>query len=404
MKIAYITNFFPNLSQTFILDQITGMIDLGHDIQIYSNYSYSKYANVLHEEIHKYDLLSRVHYFNIPDNPFARMMSFIKVFVKYFYKKPALFLKTLNILDYGKFAYSLKLPHVIVHFWEEQFDIIHCHFGPPGNLGACLKQLGIKGKLITTFRGYDVDEGIEKGGHQYQKLFRQADLIIAISRYNRENVITFGALPEKVLYHPTGINLDKFKYIDRNFSNKPEKFIILTVARFVEKKALHVAIDAIQKFSHKYPDQNFEYRIIGYGPLEQSLKRQVQSANLEKIVRFLGALKENEVIQQMRESHVFMLSSIREGLGKSILEAQAIGLPVLGTDAGGIPEALQPKISGYIVPRNNSSALAQKLEDIYCNYPKWSDRGRARRKFIEDNYDLKQLNQKLETIYFDLFK
>lgn len=404
MRIAYIVNYFPAISQTFVINQITGMLDKGHDVQIYANDRHPSCDRKKHEDIVKYDLMSRVHYFKIPNNPLKRVLPFMRLATKHLAQDSHSFCGSLNVLKYGKIALGLKLPHVIVHFMNEKFDIIHCHFGPPGILGACLKQLGVSGKLVVTFRGYDVDEGVEKGGQIYKRLFNHADLILAISDYNKKNVINFGANPKKVIYHTTGIELDKFSYNEQKSTGRPDKFIILTTARLVEKKALHVAIDAIRELHRKNPGLLLEYRIIGYGHLEKSLRKRVQNYNMEHIVQFLGPLREDEVIQQMRESHVFMLSSIKEGLGKSMLEAQAMGMPVIGTNAGGMPEAVKQNETGFIVPLGNSSAIAEKLDYLHRNYAKWHDIGKAGRKFIEKNYDVKRLNEKLEQHYLRLHK
>jgi len=107
MKIAFIVSGFPTLSETFILNQITGLLDMGFDVEIFAQFNPKQ--EKIHFDIEKYQLMKRVHYFNIPHNKNKRILKAIVLIIKNFHKAPLKILKSLNVFKYGKMAFSLKL-------------------------------------------------------------------------------------------------------------------------------------------------------------------------------------------------------------------------------------------------------------------------------------------------------
>ena len=154
MKIAFIVDGFPKLSETFILNQITGLLDLGHEVEIFARYHSNE--EKVHSDVKKYRLMERVHYFDMPHNKIKRVLKAIFLIITNFHKNPLKISKSLNVFKYGKEALSLWLFYLIIPFLDKDFDIIQCHFGPNGNMGAYLKQMGFKGKILqTTLWGSD---------------------------------------------------------------------------------------------------------------------------------------------------------------------------------------------------------------------------------------------------------
>ena len=154
MKIAFIIGGFPTLSETFILNQITGLLYMGHDVEIFA-YNNPKERKV-HPDVKKYCLMERVHYSDIPQNKIIRILKAVYLIIINFHKSPIKILKSLNVFKYGKTALSLELLYALIPFLDKKFDIIHCHYGPNGILGVYLKEIGAEGKVITTFHGYDM--------------------------------------------------------------------------------------------------------------------------------------------------------------------------------------------------------------------------------------------------------
>lgn len=397
MKIAFIVGGFPTLSETFILNQITGLLDLGHDVQVIAEFNPNE--KKVHRDVEKYRLMERTHY-SISLNKIIRILKAIYLVNFNFHKSPIRILKSLNILKYGKEALSLRLLHILIPFLDKKFDIIHCHFGSNGNIGACLKQIGVKGKLVTMFHGYDIRLGIKKGGSIYSQLFKFGDCVMANSDYTYKNLIGLGVNPQKLISHPVGIDMHKFPYRwQSTIVERPDPIIILTVARLVEEKGLQYGIQAISKLLKKNPELHMEYRIIGGGPLEEQLRKLVKELNLDDVVLFLGPMEQEVVIRNMQQAHIFLLSSIAETLGVVLMEAQAVGLPIVATSVGSISQVVVDGKSGFLVPEKDVNALAEKLEYLIEHPEIWSEMGTYGRKFVEERYNIKKLNQRLVKIY-----
>jgi colanic acid/amylovoran biosynthesis glycosyltransferase len=400
MKIAFMIGEFPKLSETFILNQITGLLDLGCDIEIFAGSNHNE--KKVHPDIEKYKLMERVHYFDIPHNKIKRLLKAIYLITTNFYKSPSRILSALNIFRYGRTALSLRLLYGLILFFNKKFDIIQCHFGSIGNVGVLLKQLGVEGKLVTMFHGRDIRQGMEKGGKIYRQLFDYGDCFLAISDYNYKKLIQFGANPDKIIFHPVGIEIDKFplKRQERNKISSP--VIILTVARLVEEKGLKYSIMAINVILKKNPDVALKYYIVGEGPLEEGLKELIKELKLKDIVKCLGSMDQSQVAKEMLKAHIFLLPSIAEALPVVLMEAQAVGLPVIATNVGSVTDVIVDGKSGFLVPERDVNALTEKLEYLIEHPELWPEMGAYGRQFIEENYNIEKLNNRLFKIYQNL--
>lgn len=400
MKIAFIVAEFPTLSETFILNQITGLIDLGHDVEIFAQKG--NFNGKIHPDVLNYNLRNRVHYFNVPPHRIKRMIKAIFLIIANFYRSPIKILKSLNIFRYGKQALSLNLLYATISFLNKDFDIIYCHFGSIGNMGTCLKQMGFGDRLVTMFYGADIRFGIIKGGSYYRKLFEVGDCFLAISEYNYKNLVRFGADPKKIILHPVGIDIEKFDNRSYNVARKQKKVIILTVARIVVEKGLSYGIEAIKLLLEKKPRLDIEYRIIGDGPLKKKLEKMVKDFKLNDVVIFLGSAEQKDIIKEMKKSKIFLLPSIAEALPVVLMEAQAMKLPVIATKVGGIPEVVVDGKSGFLVPERDIKAMAEKIEYLVKNKKIWRKMGKYGRRFVKKHYNIDKLNKNLINIFKNL--
>ena len=404
MKIAFIVGGFPTLSETFILNQITELLDLGHDVEIFAQ-SNPKDKKV-HPDVEKYRLMDRVHYFAMPQNKIKRILKAMFLIIKNFHKAPLKILKSLNVFKYGKTALSLKLLYLLIPFLDKKFDILYCHFGTNGILGTYLKEIGINGKLVTTFHGYDMSSFIiSNGNNVYKKLFLNGDLFLPISDYWKKKLIRLGCNEKKIIVHRMGINLEKFKFSERR-KQFGESIKILAMGRLVEKKGHEYTIQAIAKIIKKY--KNLEYIIAGGGPFRSKLENLISELGIKSYIKFLGAVEQNEVLKLYQQAHIFILPSItasngdQEGIPVVLMEAQATGLSIISTYHTGIPEVIVDGKSGFLVPEGDADALADRLEYLIEHPEIWPDMGRYGRKYVEEKYDIKKLNQQLVKIYQNL--
>ena len=401
MKIAFIVDAFPVISETFILNQVTGLTGLGHDVSIFAGARQS--PDQVSGVPGTLDAAGRIYYHNeMPRNILLRSCKAFPLFLRYFRKAPLVVLRSLDPFRYGMEALSLNLFYKTALFLEKgRFDIIHCQFGTNGNLGALLKEVGIEGKLVTTFHGYDIRLGIKEGGDIYKRLFRVGDLFLSISDYNYRHLVDLGLDPRKIKYHPVGIDTSRFRFVRRSPSDTVN---ILTVARLVGEKGLAYAIKAVDMLIRDHGIRNLRYRIVGDGPEADSLKALVRGLGLEDKVIFEGALGNEEVVERYKEADLYLLSSVAEALPVTLMEAQASGLPVVSTDVGSVREIVEEGKSGLLAPPRDEKALAAGLKHLIDAPELWQRMGEAGRKAVEEKYDIAKLNVALVGIYKDLLE
>jgi len=269
MRIAFIMEAFPSLSQTFILNQITGILDLGHEVEIFAK-MHSQQKKV-HLDVEKYDLKRKTHYMpTIPQNKIIRVLNALLLISKNFYKNPLTIVKALNLFKYGKDAISLRNLYYVIPFLKKNYDIIHCHFGPIGVVGVYLKEIGIQGKYITSFHGYDVNSYPQIMGEDvYNDLFAKGDLFTVNTNFTKQQVLKLGCNKGEIAVLPVGLDIEKFEFSPREVkSGEPVK--ILTIGRLVEKKGHEYALKALAKLVAG--QKNIIYFIAGDGPLKIKLE------------------------------------------------------------------------------------------------------------------------------------
>lgn len=407
MKIAFILYHFPALSQTFVLNQITGLLDYGYEVDIYAK-SPGKQL-MIHVDIERYNLLERTFYYGsaserLPENKFVRLTKAMGLIIKHIRKKPAPLLNALNIFKFGRTASSLGIFYTVIPFLEaDKYEIVHCHFGPNGNLAVLLKDVGaIKGKILTTFHGeagYTNEKRHEKG---FKPLFEKGDLILPVSEREKQCLIELGCSPQKIVVHRMGVDLKKFIFIPRRLRDDG-KVHLLTVARLAEKKGVKYGIQAVTNALKKYP--NIEYRIAGDGPLKSDLQNLIDALNVSDKVKILGWKRQEEIVGLMKGADILLAPSVtsedgdQEGIPVVLMEALAQGLPVISTQHAGIPELVQDGEFGFLVPERDVDALTEKLEYLVEHPETWPEMGRAGRDYVERYYDINKLNDQLIQLY-----
>jgi colanic acid/amylovoran biosynthesis glycosyltransferase len=424
LKVAIFVGSFPVVSETFILRQITGLLDLGHDVRIFADTR----VDPVQPEVSKYRLLERTTYMDLPpemvpwelplrpvfgctwvpgaEKPISnvrRIATALPCFVRNFVTHPALTWHALNPSEYGCQAASLSALHRLDKLRaQSRFDVLHAHFGPVGNSFRFAKEL-FQAPFIVSFHGYDFSAvPKQQGPRVYEKLFAAADAITANSNYTRKQLENLGCPSSKIQILPEALDPGCFAYRQRQWRSGTQ-LRVATVGRLVEKKGHEYAIRALAKLRTKHPTATLD--IVGDGPLRRDLDQLVYTLGLQSAVRFHGALSQPEVKGVLDAAHLFVLPSVttdgdQEGQGLALQEAQACGLPVVATDHGPLPEGLLDGKSGFIVPERNADALAERLAYLADHPESWPAMGATGREFVERNYDSQKLNLKLVELYY----
>lgn len=409
MRILFIVGSFPALSETFILNQITGLIDRGHEVDIYALKGRPKQICKIHQDVENYCLLERTYY--APEhaqNLIIKVLQACNLFLANGSKKPLSLVRSLSLFKHKQQLKPLEWFRLMMPFLgKHSYDIIHCQFGVYALKGLVLRDIGaIEGKLVTTFRGFDISWYVQEYGEQvYNKLFKEGDFFLSNCEYFRQRVINLGCDENKIFVLGSGIDCDRFFFKPR-FPASDGKTRIATTGRLVEKKGIEYSIRAVAKLAQTHP--HIEYNIIGDGPLKTDLQNLIEQLNVSRQIKLVGWKNQQELIEILDKSHIFIATSITAQDGNqdapvnTLKEAMAMGLPVIGTKHGGIPELIEDGISGFLVAERDVETLAEKIAYL-CEHPQvWQPMGQAGRAYVERHYDTNKLNDQLVQFYQQL--
>jgi colanic acid/amylovoran biosynthesis glycosyltransferase len=390
LRLAFYVSRFPVLSETFVLGQITGMIDRGHEVTIFARRPESE--GKVHPDVERYGLIERTRYWPEPGDERAVALRAAR-------RHPV---RALEVAWRCRDEPSPTAARrrALMPLAEGEFDAILCHFGNNAVDAQHLRDLGgLRGKLVAIFHAWELTLLLrERGERYYDDLFDKADLLLPISEHWRRRLLQLGCPPRKLDVHHMGVDTTKLSFRERH-KEDGAPVELLSVARLVEKKGLGDAIAAVAALREAGVD--FRYRIVGDGPLKEELEREVAEHGLDDHVQLLGAKTQDVVHRMIDEAHLLLAPSVtasngdQEGIPVSIMEAMARGLVVVSTHHTGIPELVEDGESGVLVDEHDVEALGTALVALATEPERWASLGRAARQRVEDAFDQDKLNDAL---------
>jgi colanic acid/amylovoran biosynthesis glycosyltransferase len=210
-------------------------------------------------------------------------------------------------------------------------------------------------------------------------------------------LVNKGAALDKIRIHHYGVDLDAFQP-GKSKGNEAKPVVFLSVARFVPKKGLEYALRA---FAAVTQDHNVVYKIIGEGPLYQSLVNLAKELHIEDKVRFEGFKTKPDIVKEMAEADIFVLTSAtapdgdQEGLPVSLIEAQAMSLPVVATSHSGIPELVINHETGLLAPEKAVDQISAHMRALVSDVKLRITLGEKGRRRVQDEFNISQLNDRL---------
>jgi len=398
MRVAMIVNGFPERSEKFLLNQVTGLMDSGVDLDLFA--ALSPPPGRIHELADRYRLVERTKYLCIARSLRERAAGLPGLVARNALKYPA---KTARALfpRYATVSRNFKTLYFLDAFAARRYDVLHCHFGPNGLIGAFLKDCGFADRLVVTFHGSDINSYPRRHGEGvYETLYDRADAVTAGTAFTKGKLVANGCPAGKIRVLPMGVRMEEYPEA-KNSERSPRT--ILAVGRLVDHKGFRYLIEAMAIVRQSYPDAAL--RIVGEGGERSALERRAAELGLGETVSFLGAKSGEEMAALYRGASVFALPSIKapdgaeEGQGLVLQEAQASGLPVIGSRIGGIPEGIVEGKTGFLVPEKDPAALAERIGALLGDAGLRERMGRAGRAFVEANYAIPVLTEKLVSIY-----
>lgn len=283
-----------------------------------------------------------------------------------------------------------------------KMDIIHVQWPIPNGLGAIFlrKVYGIP--YINTIHGEEVY--LSK---RYHTLFALKWLVnnsiktITNSTITKESCIEAGLDKVKLDVIPFGVDTEFFKPIK---IPKDEKlFQILSVGYLIERKGFEYLIKAIKEVIKKH--DNVRLLIVGSGPLENKLKNLIKELALEGTVSILKNVSDNELLKLYNSSDLFILPSVvdsqgnTEGLGVVLLEAMACGLPVIGSNVGGITDIIKDGLTGLLVEEKDFIGISGSIITLIENENLREELSNKGHKLVSTKFSWDKVARRYNEIY-----
>ncbi len=309
LGVAFVVGSFPEISETFIINQVADLLRRGTDVNVFS----LKYGNTenISERYYEHSMKDRCLYLSMPENLLRRFFVALPKAISILVRRPRVFFRIFNIKKYGKNSLSLKILFWVYPFVgrENDFDLIHCHFGTVANKFLVINEiLGWDKKIIVTFYGYDVSHIFkDKPSDYYDNLKKIGSLFFVMSQNMKERVVSYGFPEEKVEVLPVSIDVPAYDFKERTKKETGELKII-SVGRFVEKKGFDDLLKAIAIVKEKI-NKKITCDIVGGGEMENELRNLTLQLGLEENVNFKGYMKIEDIIKLFEEKDVFIQPS-----------------------------------------------------------------------------------------------
>jgi len=363
--IAYLSQEIPSLSATFVYGEILEL--KAHNINIIP--ISIKYPNLSESELEPVvkNLLT--------ETSFIYQRTWIKLIQDnfiLFFKNPSRYLTTLgmmlkDVINLGVFnAIALKLIYQFLHsspvakiLLDQGCEHLHIHLAhvptQVGMYAAAIAQIpfSFTAHANDLFeRCYLIDQKTER-----------AKFVVTISDYNYNFLKTKVKDINKIKVIHCGIDLNTYQFVEKtSFS---ETVIIKSLGRLVEKKGMDTLILAAQELRKR--KINFIIELGGTGELKNDLRELVNQYSLESHIIFAGAISHHQVSAWLQKADLFVLAckqdrhGDQDGIPVVLMEAMAMGIPVVSTTISGIPELIQDGVSGFLATPNDPMALTDKI-------------------------------------------
>jgi len=385
MIIGIVLSSSPGYSETFLSSKISGLQKQGHTVILFCQ-----------EVLPDFSLCKTV---TLPNSSISSMYLPLKVVFTYL----SLLFHIKSVYRFYQFEHKAKIPlktilkklYFNAAFLKSKLDWLHFGFGTLA-VGREHIAKAIGSKMAVSFRGFDIGIYPLKNPNCYEGLWAKVDKIHVISDDIRDLLYANGFSGEsEVIKITPSIDTSLFKSGQREFTTNKNQFI--TIARLHWKKGLEYTLEALALL--KKEGIHFHYTIIGDGLEYERLKFAAHQLEIEDEVTFAGKIAHEQITSELNKADMYLQYSIQEGFCNAVLEAQALGLLCIVSNAEGLSENVLDNQTGWVVPKCNSKGFAAKLlEVIHLESSEKKRISRNAQKRVADHFSIEK--QKLEFINF----
>ena len=308
-----------------------------------------------------------------------------------------------QMLDRPITIYRSEARRILAALEKNGAQLLHVYFGHIGvHLLPLLEICPLP--VIVSFHGADAQIDLHKPAHlaRTRRMLARATLLLVRSESLAERLVALGAAREKIRLHRTGIPLDEIRFVKR-IAPTDGAWRCVQACRLIAKKGLVTSLRAFAEFAREFP--RAEFTIAGEGPQLQELRALADELGLSERVAFPGFLPQEKLRALFAGAHLFLHPSElgsdgdQEGVPNAMLEAMAGGLPVVATQHGGIPEAVEHGVSGLLTPEGDAPSLAQSLRTLARDPERYTAMSAAAAARVSAEFSLAAQARALEAIY-----
>jgi colanic acid/amylovoran biosynthesis glycosyltransferase len=400
IRIAYILSRFPNLSQTFIMNEMIWIRQ--HNIKLFIFSLFEPKTEPVHEQTKSllpdtfyiptdsWEVIKAQFHF-LMRSPTRYLKAFAKT-IQYTYREPKLMVQALSI--FPKCVFFARQAE------ELEIDYIHVHF---------ILLASVAAKIITILLDIPLSicahaSGLfQRNQNAIRRQLEEASKIITISHYHQDYITKLCPnlnLADIEVVH-CGIETNLYQQTPNKIRSKPVR--IISVGRLVEKKGHEYLVDACRILV----DRGLELRcmIAGNGPDKKVLQNLIDQHELQDQVTLLGALNQSQVVELCQTGDIFTLACVtakdgnQDGIPVSLMEAMSCELPVVTTAIAGIPDLVKDRETGFLVRERDSYHLADALELLIKDEVLCKQLGKNGRQKVVEDFEIQKNVIRLSDIF-----
>lgn len=283
-----------------------------------------------------------------------------------------------------------QIRQMVRLFRQQRFDVVHTHNTYPHIYGSIAARVAGVPVVVNTRHGQRAGHGW-KSRTQFRWASHLVDRIIAVSDDAKDLCVNSdGVTSRKVVRIWNGIDVDDFTYTGP--AGTP---VAISVARLSAEKDFPTLLKAMSLAVREVPELTL--KIVGDGPMRSRLEQLTRELNLTAQVQFLG--ERSDVPALLAGAGFFVTSSVTEGISLTLLEAMAVGLPVVATRVGGNSEIVDPPRTGQLVEAADPAGLAAAIVSMAQQPHEWRRMGLAGRDRVTEHFEVRRMTTEYERLY-----
>ncbi len=395
-KIAYLINQYPKVSHSFIRREILALEAEGLEVARFAIRACE--AELVDDgdrsELAKTQVVLGGSKVNL-------LIALLKVALT----RPTSFLKTLALAtkigwrsERGlllHLVYVAEACLLLQWFTRQKIDHVHAHFGTNSTTVAMFCQA--LGGPSYSFTVHGPEEFDKVQAIALPEKIQRAEFVVAISSFGRSQLYRWCAadLWSKIHVVPCGVDND---FLNSLLASVPDNQQLVCVGRLCEQKGQLLLLEAARSLV----DQGFTFNLllVGDGPLRKEIESRIQQLNLQGVVHITGWASNDVVRKHILASRALVLPSFAEGLPVVIMEALALGRPVISTYIAGIPELVKPLGNGWLIPSGSVVELTQAMKEALLASPETLEEfGKFGHSQIVDRHNTEIIGRQLSELF-----